>query len=74
MPSASLSPLQNTTRTYGPIKIPNCGYSKLKPKQLEELDKVHHSELVVDIRYRESFGLWVYRVSVLVTMPTCFAF
>ena len=74
MPSVSLSPLQNTTRTYGPIKIPNCGDSKLKTKQLEELYKVHHSELVVDIRYRESFGLWVYRVNVLVTMPTCFAF
>ena len=74
MPSAPLSPLQNTTRTYGPIKNPNCGYSKLKTKQLEELYKVHHSELVVDIRYRESFGLWVYRVNVLVTMPTCFAF
>ena len=74
MPSASLSPLQKTTRTYGPIKIPNCDDSKLKTKQLEELYKVHHSELVVDIRYRELFGLWVYRVNVLVTMPTCFAF
>ena len=74
MPSASLLQLQNTTRTCGSIKIPNCGYSKLTTKQLEELYKVHHSELVVDIRYREPFGLWVYRVNVLVTMPTCFAF
>ena len=74
MPSASLFKLQDTTRIYGPIKIPNCDDSKLKTKQLEELYKVHHSELVVDIRYRESFGLWVYRVNVLVTMSTCFAF
>ena len=74
MPSASLSSLQKTTRTYGPIKILNCDDSKLRPKQLEELYNVHHSELVVDIRYRELFGLWVYRVNVLATMPTCFAF
>ena len=68
--SASLFKLQDITRTYGPIKIPNWGYSKLKKKQLNEIYEVHHAELVVYIRCREEFGLWVCRVNVFVKMPT----
>ena len=74
MPSASLFKLQDTTRIYGPIRIPEWGYSKLKKKQLKEIYDIHYSELVIDSRFREDFGLWVYRVNVLVKMPTCFAF
>ena len=73
MPSASLFKVQDSTRIYGPIRIPDPGHSKLKRQQLQEIYDIHHSELVVDIRFREAFCLWVYRVNVLVNMPTCFA-
>ena len=73
MPSASLFNVQDSTRIYGPIRIPDPGHSKLKRQQLQQIYDIHHSELVVDIRFREAFGLWVYRVNVLVNMPTCFA-
>ena len=62
-----------TLRGYGPIRIPDPGNSQLTRQQLRQIYDIHHSELVADIRFREAFGLWVYRINVVVKMPTCFA-
>ena len=73
MAPSSLFKLQDSTRIYGPIRIPDPGNSKLTRQQLQQIYDIHHSELVADIRFREAFGLWVYRINVVVKMPTCFA-